>query len=257
MAEETRIYFIGTAGSGKSTLTQAYKLWAEERGLNAVTVNLDPGVESLGYQPDVDIRDWVSVSEVMADYGLGPNGAQIACADLAAVHFHEIAEAIEGFRSDYVLIDTPGQIELFSFRQASEVFVNSFTSGQSVLAFIMDPMVAKDPSGLVSLFLLSSSIHFRFNTPMLNILGKSDSVEPEEIEKIRDWAMEPDLMMSSLYENMDTAKPLAAIEFLRAMESFPIHRDLIPISSVERTGMEDLYNYIQMLFFGGEDLTPD
>ncbi|MCK4758063.1 MAG: ATP/GTP-binding protein [Thermoplasmata archaeon] len=257
MPEETRIYFIGTAGSGKSTLTQAYKLWAEERGLSAITVNLDPGVESLGYQPDVDIRDWVSVAEVMEEYGLGPNGAQIACADLAALHFHEIAEAIDGFRSNYVLIDTPGQIELFAFRNASEVFVDSFTSGHGVLAFIMDPMVAKDPSGLVSLFLLSSSIHFRFNIPMLNILGKTDSVEPEDIEQIRDWAMEPDLMMSSLYETLDSSKPLAAIEFQRAMESFPIHRDLIPISSFEMEGMEDLYNYVQMLFFGGEDQMPD
>ena len=257
MPEETRIYFIGTAGSGKSTLTQAYKLWVEQRGLSAITVNLDPGVDSLGYQPDVDIRDWISVADVMEEYGLGPNGAQIACADLAAVHFHEIVEAIDGFRSNYVLIDTPGQIELFAFRKASEVFVNSFTSGHNVLAFIMDPMVAKEPSGLVSLFLLSSSIHFRFNLPMLNILGKTDSVEPEDVEQIRDWAMEPDLMMSALYENMDSSKPLAAIEFQKAMESFPIHRDLIPISSFEMEGMEDLYNYVQMLFFGGEDQMPD
>ncbi len=257
MAEETRIYFIGTAGSGKSTLTQAYKHWAEERGLNAITVNLDPGVDKLGYQPDVDIRDWVSVPEVMEEYGLGPNGAQVACADLAAVHFHEIVETIGTFRSDYVLIDTPGQIELFAFRKASEVFVNSFQTGQSVLAYIMDPMVAKDPTGLVSLFLLSSSIHSRFNVPLLNIIGKSDTVDIEDLNQMVEWAKEPDMLMSSLYENMESSKPLAAIEFLRAMESFSIHRDLIPISSMEMEGMEDLYNYVQMLFFGGEDLSPD
>ncbi len=257
MAEETRIYFIGTAGSGKSTLTQAYKNWAEERGLNAITVNLDPGVDKLGYQPDVDIRDWVSVPEVMEEYGLGPNGAQIVCADLAAVHFHEIAEVIGSFRSDYVLIDTPGQIELFAFRKASEVFLNSFTSGQSVLAYIMDPMVARDPSGLVSLFLLSSSINSRFNTPLLNIIGKSDTVTKEDLSQIVEWSLEPDMLMSSLYDNMESSKPLAAIEFLRAMESFNMHRDIIPISSTKMEGIEDLYNYIQMLFFGGEDLSPD
>ncbi|MFO7618189.1 MAG: ATP/GTP-binding protein, partial [Thermoplasmata archaeon] len=110
-----RIFIVGTAGSGKSTLTRAFKAWMDSQGFNAITVNLDPGVDALGYTPDVDVRDWVSVPGIMAERGLGPNGAQIACADIAALHFPEINNVIDGFRADYVLIDTPGQIELFAF----------------------------------------------------------------------------------------------------------------------------------------------
>ena len=159
MPDPVRIYFVGTAGSGKSTLTQAFKLWMNEHGLNAITVNLDPGVEELGYDPDVDVRDWVSVPDIMAKQGLGPNGAQIACADIAAIQFPEISQVIEGFRADYILIDTPGQIELFAFREASSVFLNAFTTNEALIAFVLDPSVARSPEGLISLLMLSASIH--------------------------------------------------------------------------------------------------
>ena len=57
MKEEIFVYFIGTAGSGKSTLTYNFKQWMYLRGLDVITVNLDPGAENLPYEPDVDIRD--------------------------------------------------------------------------------------------------------------------------------------------------------------------------------------------------------
>ena len=99
------IYFIGTAGSGKSTLTYAFQQWTERLGIDAISVNLDPGVDRLLYSPDIDIRDWIVLDEVMDEYGLGPNGAQIACADMLAIKIREIKEIIDKFDADYVLID--------------------------------------------------------------------------------------------------------------------------------------------------------
>lgn len=252
-----RIYFVGTAGSGKSTLTQAFKLWMDQQGYNAVTVNLDPGVEELGYTPDVDIRDWVSVSEVMAEQGLGPNGAQIACADIAAIQFPEISNVIEEFRADYVLIDTPGQIELFAFREASAVFLNAFQTTQNIIVFVLDPAVAKTPAGLVSLLMLSSSIQFRFDTPMELVLGKCDLMEPEEIEKILEHCGNTDSLLFALGEGNMNMRAVAATEFLRAMDSLGARSVPKPVSSLEMTGMEEIYRTIQMIFFGGEDLSPD
>ncbi|HKZ63876.1 MAG TPA: ATP/GTP-binding protein, partial [Thermoplasmata archaeon] len=71
------LYFIGTAGSGKTALTQAFRVWMESQGLDALQVNMDPGVDSLPYEPAVDIRDWIRLDEIMRERGLGPNGAQI------------------------------------------------------------------------------------------------------------------------------------------------------------------------------------
>ncbi|MCG2826575.1 MAG: ATP/GTP-binding protein, partial [Thermoplasmatales archaeon] len=114
------LYFVGTAGSGKTTLTYAFQQWMNLQGYDAITINLDPGVEKLNYAPDIDIREMISLSGVMEEYNLGPNGAQIVCADLLALKINEIKEIVDGFVSDYVLIDTPGQIELFAFREASK-----------------------------------------------------------------------------------------------------------------------------------------
>lgn len=257
MSDPVRIYFIGTAGSGKSTLTQAFKLWMDEHGLSTITVNLDPGVESLGYSPDVDIRDWVSVKEVMEEQGLGPNGAQIACADMAALSFPEISDVIEGFRSDYILIDTPGQIELFAFRHASDIFLNAFRTGNSALFFVLDPVIAKTPTGLVSLLMLSSSVQFRFNVPIELVLGKADIMSEPERETILNWCSNSEALLDELGQGEMDMRSIAATEFLNAMESLGAHRVPVPVSGTEMFGIEDLYNTIQQLFFGGEDLRPD
>ena len=140
------LYFVGTAGSGKSTLTNSFQLWLNNQGFDAVTVNLDPGADSLGYTPDVDVRDWIKLSEVMAEYGLGPNGAQIAAADMMALNIKEISQVVAGFDTDYVLIDTPGQIELFTFRQSSRVVVEELSGEMAMLAFLFDPALARVPN---------------------------------------------------------------------------------------------------------------
>ncbi|MDA4135246.1 MAG: ATP/GTP-binding protein, partial [Thaumarchaeota archaeon] len=68
------IFVTGTAGSGKSLLTSSLVSWYREKSQDAITVNLDPGVLSLPYDPDVDIRTQIDLQQVMTDYSLGPNG---------------------------------------------------------------------------------------------------------------------------------------------------------------------------------------
>ena len=102
------IYFVGTAGSGKSTLVGAYKEWLDNIGVEAITINLDPGVDVLPYDADVDIREWVALDEVMGEFNLGPNGAQIVAADLMAVNIGKMKDVVEDLSGTYALVDTPG-----------------------------------------------------------------------------------------------------------------------------------------------------
>ena len=78
------VFIIGTAGSGKSQLTATFGEWLKMSKQDVVTVNLDPGVSTLPYSPEVDVRDYVDVGNLMEEYGLGPNGALIMAADLIA-----------------------------------------------------------------------------------------------------------------------------------------------------------------------------
>ena len=86
------LYFLGTAGSGKSTMVFAFQLWMNSQGLDCITVNLDPGAEALQYSPDLDVRDYVNIEEIMTEQGLGPNGAQVAAADMVAMNAKELAD---------------------------------------------------------------------------------------------------------------------------------------------------------------------
>src|SRR5437879_10922556 len=89
------LYFLGTAGSGKSTMVYAFQLWMNSQGLDCVTVNLDPGAEALQYSPDLDVRDYVNLEEVMAEQGLGSNGAQVAAAGRGAMDAKDIGDVPE------------------------------------------------------------------------------------------------------------------------------------------------------------------
>src|SRR3989304_9851839 len=108
-------FIIGTAGSGKSLFTAAFAEWLKMSKQDVAVVNLDPGALKLPYQPDVDVRNYVDVGDLMEKYSLGPNGALIMAADLIADETESLSEEIEDLSPDIAIVDTPGQMELFAF----------------------------------------------------------------------------------------------------------------------------------------------
>ncbi len=248
------LYFVGTAGCGKSTLTYAFQLWMQSQGFDAITVNLDPGVDELMYNPDVDVRDWVEIDDIMKEYGLGPNGAQIAAADMMALNVKEISEVIAGFDTDYVLIDTPGQLELFTFRQSSRVIVEELGIEDSVLAFLFDPSVARSPNGYVSSMMLAATVHFRLPVPMLLLMAKADMLKDSDKELIDSWSRDHYALFSSLLDESRDAQTSVSVEFLQALESIGAGRAVVPVSADSGEGLEDIYSAVQMALEGGEDL---
>lgn len=251
------LYFLGTAGSGKSTMTSAFQSWMSSQKLDAVTVNLDPGAESLPYDPDVDVRDWIVLKDIMQEHGLGPNGAQILCADLVALNIKEIADVMDSFKTHYFLIDTPGQMELFTFRESSKVIVDALGHEDSALVYMNDPTLVKRPSGLVSSILLSATTQFRHVLPFINVLGKSDLLSEKELEDIVKWSEDPYALYDALVEEGTTPKTVLDVEFLKIMESIGLYKRLTPVSSETALGFEDVYDTVQETFEGGEDLRPD
>jgi len=257
MKEEIFVYFIGTAGSGKSTLTYNFKRWMELRSVDAITVNLDPGAENLPYEPDVDIRDWISLEEVMEAYNLGPNGAQIACADMLALNTSDVKKSIESFKTDYVLLDTPGQLELFVFRESGKYIVKFLNPQKSIIAYLLDYALAKTASGLVSQLLLSLSTNFRLNQPQINILSKADMLTEQEQKQVEQWSKDPGLLCNAVIDEEATVYREMSEGILSLIQDFESHTQLIPTGKEDFLGIEDIYTTIQLQFEGGEDLMSD
>ncbi len=257
MKEEIYLYFIGTAGSGKSTLTNIFKQWMTNQALDSITVNLDPGAENLPYSADIDIRDWISLKEVMKEYNLGPNGAQIACADMLALNTSEIKENIETFKSDYVLIDTPGQLELFVFREAGKYIIEFLNPSKSMIAYLIDPNLSKTASGFVSQMLLALNTSFRLEKPQVNILSKSDILSEKELNLLLKWSEDPDILQESLLSEQASIYQDMNNGILNLIKDFQDQLKLYPTGKEEFQGIPDIYTIVQLEFKGGEDILSD
>jgi len=256
------IFVVGTAGAGKSSLVTAYQRWARFLEVDVMAINLDPGAERVHYDPEFDVRDLVSLSDVMSEYDLGPNGAQILAADLVASQAEDVFEQIEGLSGDMLIVDTPGQVELFAFREASSHLVDVLGQGRACLVFLFDPMLSRTPSGFVSQMLLSSIVHFRLGLPTANFLSKTDLLEPEELEKIIEWGDNLDILEVALYEESENQANDArsgsqraefAIGQLRMMQNAAIQPGLIPLSSEVEDGLADVLTFAQTMFGGMGD----
>ncbi len=256
MAESATVYFAGTAGAGKTHLVQAFSGWLKSAGYDPIIVNLDPGNESAALEPDIDIREWVRLPDVMEEYGLGPNGAQVAAADMIALKVFDVREAVAELKADYVLVDTPGQVELFAFRESSKAIVDALSGDRSALAFLFDPSLARTAAGFVSLLMLSATVEFRFRLPMVTLLSKADTLSAEQLGELVGWGEDPDRLLEAVTRDSPTPDVQLSTEMLRAIETLSPLSNLLPTSSRDHRGLEELYHQLQRGFAGGEDLEP-
>ncbi len=248
------IFVTGTAGSGKSLLTSALKRWYVNRGEDAIAVNLDPGVVNLPYEPDVDIRLRIILQDVMEDYGLGPNGALILAADLVATKLAEIQEEVDSYRAEYVIVDTPGQTELFSFRESGEYIVKEFKADTKALLFLLDPLLATTPVNFLSLALLSVSVGLRMNVPKLSVLTKKD-IAKEGVKRITEWSRDARVFEDALAATRDSDQYSLSSELFRTLKKLAFGADLYPVSSTTLDGFVALVGEIARLGRGGEEFT--
>jgi GTPase SAR1 family protein len=252
--EKVAIFFVGTAGSGKSAMVAALRRWMEGESFSALTVNLDPGIEVPAYEPDVDVRDWVVLGQIMEELNLGPNGAQVAAADMMAIQARDILAAVEPMDADYVLYDAPGQLELFAFRSSSRRLVEILGGSRPMIAYLYDPALVATPNGFITSMLLGATVQFRLGVPLIPVLSKVDLLKSEQRETIQAWAADKWRLYNDLTDGEVTPQTTMAVEVLHALESFGAMGPLTQVSAASGEGIEDLYTAAQVVYAGGEDL---
>src|ERR687896_546825 len=225
------IFITGTAGSGKSLLTSKLLQWYKDRNSSAISINLDPGSADLPYEPDVDVRNYIDINTLMSSYQLGLNGALIMASDMIATRLEEIQDEVSSLNPDYVLVDTPGQIELFAFREGGPYFVSHFQSDNKATLFIFDGMLVSSPINYVSISLLASSIKLRLKTPQINVLTKRDLI----IEKLADilrWSRSTFALESALNNEKDSEYSFLSKDIARSLARGGFAEGIIAVSSL-------------------------
>jgi len=249
------VFIIGTAGSGKSLLTAAFNEWLKMGKQKTATVNLDPGVLTLPYVPDIDIRDYIDVNELMEKYGLGPNGALIMAADLIAEEAERLGREIEDFKSDVVIVDTPGQMELFAFRASGPYIANELTKEPKAIVYLFDAVFSSNPLNYVSNMFLSAAVYNRFFVPQVHVLSKCDLLPPEEMNRIVDWSASPKELEAAIEEKLSGTRRLLSRDMMRAIYRLGLRFLLIPVSAKTNEGLINLSATIERILAAGEKFT--
>jgi len=248
-------FIIGTAGSGKSLFTAAFSEWLKVSKQDVAVVNLDPGALKLPYSPDVDVRNYVDVGDLMEKYGLGPNGALIMAADLIADEIENITKDIEAANADIVLVDTPGQMELFAFRASGPYIVNELTREPKAVVYLFDAVFSINPLNYVSNMFLSAAVYNRFFQPQMHLLSKCDLIPEKEINTITDWAANPRALMDSIEQKLEGTKRLFSRNMMQAISKLGIKFLLIPVSAKTNQGLINFNATLERILTGGEKYT--
>lgn len=247
------IFVTGTAGSGKSLLTSKIYEYYTANGAFAAILNLDPGVESLPYACDIDARDHVDVVSIMKQYDLGPNGAMIMANDLIASKIDVFQDEISKINPDYLLVDTPGQIELFAYRSSGPFLVKSLDSLEKVNIFLYDGALITTPVNFVSVALLATSIKLRLNLPNVNVLTKTDLIG-DKLKEILSWSTNLKVLEDAISKEADGETYTLTTNILRGLNLGGFAQGLIPISNVTGEGMVNLESALSRMINLGEEV---
>ena len=247
------IFVTGTAGAGKSLLTSKIKEYYTKNATFPATLNLDPGVGSLPYSPDIDVRDYVDVNTLMEEYELGSNGSLIMANDLIATKIDEIQKEADTINPDYLLVDTPGQMELFAYRQSGPFFVNEFQAEEKMNLFLYDGTMISSASNFVSLTLLSTSIRLRLGLPTVNVITKTDLIQ-ERLEKVLSWSGTDSELETDLASELNGETFALVSDMLTSLNKNDFQQDLIPISNATGDGMVSLESALSRTINLGEEV---
>jgi len=249
------IFIVGTAGSGKSQFTATYAEWLRLKEQRVATVNLDPAATNLLYEPDIDIREYFRAEELMEKYNLGPNGAIVMAADLIASEVETIGEIIEESTSDYVLVDTPGQMELFAFRASGPYIVEELTDNPKAMVYLFDATFSANPLNYVSNMFLATAISVRFLLPQVYALSKTDMVAAKTVKSILEWGRHVSALEEALDAEASETRRLMGRDMARLISRLGLSFPLIPISSKKMEGFVNLHTAFTRIFAGGEEAT--
>ncbi|KAI5292291.1 hypothetical protein KEM55_007914 [Ascosphaera atra] len=192
------IVCIGMAGSGKTTLMQRLNSHLHtQQGSPPYVVNLDPAVLNVPFESNIDIRDSINYKEVMKQYNLGPNGAILTSLNLFATKVDQVISILEkrtgvnqppagaggGAPANpnpaapspikHVLVDTPGQIEVFVWSASGSILLETLASTfPTVIAYVIDTPRTASTSTFMSNMLYACSILYKTKLRMGLVFNK-------------------------------------------------------------------------------------
>lgn len=257
------------AGSGKTTFMQRINAHLHAKQNPPYVMNLDPAVLSVPFESNIDIRDSVNYEEVMKQYNLGPNGGILTSLNLFATKVDQIVNLLEKRAKpdpekperkpiDNILVDTPGQIEVFVWSASGTILLESLASSfPTVIAYIIDTPRTASTSTFMSNMLYACSILYKTKLPMILVFNKTDV---KDASFAKEWMTDFEAFQAALQRD-EESDTLGGVEggghggsgymgsLLNSMslmlEEFYSHLSMVGVSSRLGTGVDEFFEAVE------------
>ena len=250
---------MGPAGSGKSTYCGAMQRHCQMKQRTVHVFNCDPAAEDLQYEPTIDIRDLISLDDVKED--LGPNGGLVYCIEHLTRNLDWLCDQLGDYSEDYLLIDMPGQVELYTHYKSINTIIRCMTGLGYVCSsvYLIDSRFLIDTSTFISATLMAMAAQMNLELPHFNALSKMDIVKRDNLVKKRDIEryLDPDadFLLSKL--SKDTSPKFRELndviaELITGYSLVQFH----PISVQDPDSLDDFLLLIDTATQWGEDREP-
>ncbi|GAA99191.1 hypothetical protein E5Q_05883 [Mixia osmundae IAM 14324] len=173
------VLVTGPAGSGKTTLCGALIAHAQTLGRSVHLFNLDPAAEHFDYQPSIDVKDLISLDEVMEDLQMGPNGGLIYCFEYLLQNMDWLDASMGDYEDDFLIVDCPGQIELYTHIPLIPRLVAQLNqlNVRMCALYLIESQFMEDTAKYFSGVLSAMSCMINLELPHLNLMTKMDLVK--------------------------------------------------------------------------------
>ncbi len=233
---------IGSAGSGKTLLTSALKEHLTYGEESVIAVNLDPAAKKVPYSPDVDVREYIDIDEIMAREELGPNASLIAAYEEIAGIVDEINADITYYSPDVTIVDTPGQLELFILKRIGVDVINQMIGDEKISFFLIDALASLDPRDLITQLWLSSICQFRLKTPVYNVVSRIDLIKERQLREVCRQIDNPETIRYKLTERRTLDE--LDMHILEYLENLEPAGEVLAASAVTKSGLKTLHRII-------------
>lgn len=261
------IVCVGMAGSGKTTFMQRINAHLHAQKDPPYVINLDPAVLNVPFDSNIDIRDSVNYKEVMKQYNLGPNGGILTSLNLFATKVDQILGLLEKRTQpdpenpnrkpiNNILVDTPGQIEVFVWSASGTILLESIASSfPTVIAYIIDTPRTSSTSTFMSNMLYACSILYKTKLPMILVFNKTDV---KDASFAKEWMTDFEAFQAALQED-ENRNAFGGMEgegsgsgymgsLLNSMslmlEEFYAHLSVVGVSSMTGVGINEFFEAV-------------
>lgn len=229
---------LGMAGSGKTTFVEKLEEEIANKDKESYIINLDPAVMNTLYEPNLDIRDTIKYKEVMISNNLGPNGAILTSLNLFSTNIDKVITILEKRNDlDFVVMDTPGQLEVFSWSASGKLITDSFSLiFPSILIYIIDIPRCNNPNTFSSNMLYALSIMYKMKLPLLIAFNKLDIAKEN---KVIEWMQDYESLQKALKQKDDYISTFSSSLAL-LLEEFYKTIKYVSVSSKTGDGFDEL-----------------